>query len=60
MQAGREASKTTNLKANPEEMESKSEPREVPKEDVIVKPVKGRSGIRARSYLQDDAESQRN
>jgi hypothetical protein len=34
-------SKTTDLKANPEEMEPESEHREVLKEDAIVKPVRG-------------------
>jgi hypothetical protein len=37
MQADREASKTTNLKANPEEMESKAEHREVLTEEAVVK-----------------------
>jgi hypothetical protein len=32
----------TDLKANPEEMESDSNHQEAPKEDVVVKPVKGR------------------
>jgi hypothetical protein len=41
MQADREASKTTYLKVNPEEMESESEHREVPKEDSMMKLVKG-------------------
>jgi hypothetical protein len=30
------------FKANPEEMESELEHRDVPKEDSVVKPVKGR------------------
>jgi hypothetical protein len=42
VQANREARKAMDLKANPEEMESESEHREVPKEDAVVKPVKGR------------------
>jgi hypothetical protein len=41
MQTDREASKTTDLKANPEEMKSESEHRKVPKEDAVGKPVKG-------------------
>jgi hypothetical protein len=38
----REKMEATDLKANPEEMESESEHREVPKEDAVVKPVRGR------------------
>jgi hypothetical protein len=41
MQADQEATKTMDLKGNPDEMESESEHREAPKEDAIVKPVKG-------------------
>jgi Fe2+ transport system protein B len=41
MQANQEASKTIDLKANPEEMESKSEHQEIPKEHATVKPVGG-------------------
>jgi hypothetical protein len=42
MQDYREASKITDFKANSEEIESESEYREVPKEDAVGKPVKGR------------------
>jgi hypothetical protein len=55
MQADREASRTTDLKANPEEMESGTEHREVPKEEAAVKLSgttkkrhKGRSGAAGR------------
>jgi hypothetical protein len=41
MQVDREVSKATNLKANPEEMESESKHQEVPKEPAAVKPVGG-------------------
>jgi hypothetical protein len=41
MQADRDARKTTDLKANPEEMESEAEHREVPKERATVKPISG-------------------
>jgi hypothetical protein len=41
MQANQEASKNTDLKANPEEMKSEAEHWEVPKECVAVKPVGG-------------------
>jgi hypothetical protein len=41
MQADREASKTTDLKANREEMKSEAEHWEVPKEHALVKPVRG-------------------
>jgi hypothetical protein len=41
LQDDQEASKTMDFKAKPEEMESKLEHWEVPKEDAIGKPVKG-------------------
>jgi hypothetical protein len=41
MQAERELSKTTEVKANPVEMESESEHREIPQEDAVVKLVRG-------------------
>jgi hypothetical protein len=41
MQGDREARKTTNLKANPEEMASEAKHREDPKERAAVKPVGG-------------------
>jgi hypothetical protein len=37
-----EKMEATDFMGNPEEMECESEHREVPKEDVVVKPVKGR------------------
>jgi hypothetical protein len=42
MNVDQEASKTTELKANPEETEPEWEHREVPEEDAVVKPVEGR------------------
>jgi hypothetical protein len=41
MQADREARKTTDLKADPEEMETETEQWEVPKDRAAVKPVGG-------------------
>jgi hypothetical protein len=41
MQADREARKTTDLKANPEETESKEENREVPKQRAMATPFRG-------------------
>jgi hypothetical protein len=49
---------TMALKANPEEMESESEHREVPKEDAIVKPVKGRKK-RHKELTRGDCGSRR-
>jgi hypothetical protein len=61
MQADRETRKTTDLKANPEEMESEAEHYEVPKECAVVKPVGGlRKRFRTRSLLQGNVENQRN
>jgi hypothetical protein len=37
--ANREKMDATDLKANPVDMESKSEHRDIPKEDAVVKPV---------------------
>jgi hypothetical protein len=62
MQADQEAKKTTDLKANPDEMESKEEHQEVPKERAAVKPGGGlRKQHRGWNLaLQGAAGSQRN
>jgi hypothetical protein len=41
MQTNQEVTKTTDLKANPEDVESQAEHWEVPKEHDAVKPVRG-------------------
>jgi hypothetical protein len=53
MEADQKVSKTTDLKSNPEEMESEAEHWELPKEDSIAKPVKG---LRKRHWGQMLAE----
>jgi hypothetical protein len=61
MKPEREARKTTDLEANPEEMRSEAEHQEVRMEVAVVKPVGGRKKRhRGGIELQVNAESQRN